>query len=264
MEMWPNMATVKKGRSVTLTASVPGVDEGELEYIWEGRIDETSKYEVGTHNIRVKAVDKYGHESEWVTKTFNVINVEIPKLSAVLISGNNFNILGNGLKTTYSNAGYTTFFVVNGASANISNGYGVINNVSLTTKLEVVEDGNYAQIEYVVTNNSNQNRTVSIATHADIMINNDDRARIDNTPGDKGFIMTDGNYYYNVILRGMDGITDVDSYWFGLYSQRTSNLWSNYHPQSLTGTDSGMVYSWQNRVLAPGETKSFIVKIGLE
>ncbi len=262
--MYPNFSTVKKGRNVKLTANIPGVDEGEIEYIWEGRIAETSTYEVGTHEVRVKAVDNYGHESDWVTKTFTVSNVEVPKLSAILISGNNFNILGNGNKTTYNNAGYTTFFAVNGASANINHGYGIVNNVSLTTKLGVVEDGNYAQIEYVVTNNSNENRTVSIATHADIMINNNDRARIDNTPGEKGFVMTDGNYYYNVVLRGEKDITDVDAYWFGLYSQRTNNLWSNYHPQSLVNTDSGMVYSWQNRVLAPGETKSFIIKIGLE
>lgn len=200
----------------------------------------------------------------WVSKTFTVIDVEVPKLNAYLISNNNFNILGNGNKTTFSNAGYTTVFVVNGSSTQITNGSGSLQNVSFNTKLSIVEDGNYVQIEYILTNNSNQNRTISIATHADIQINQNDRARIDNLPEDKGFIMTDGNYYYNVILKGQEGITDVDAYWFGYYNDRTKNLWSNVHPQSLVNIDSGMVYSWQNKVLEPNETKSFVVRIGLE
>lgn len=200
----------------------------------------------------------------WVSKTFTVIDVEVPKLNAYLMSGNNFNILGNGNKTTYNNAGYSTVFVVNGASTTINNGSGSLQNVSFNTKLSIVEDGNYVQIEYILTNNSSENKTISIATHADIQINANDRARIDNTSGDRGFIMTDGNYYYNVILKGQEGITDVDAYWFGYYSDRTKYLWSNAHPQSLVNIDSGMVYSWQNRVLAPNETKSFIVRIGLE
>ena len=66
----------------------------------------------------------------WVSKTFTVIDVEVPKLNAYLISNNNFNILGNGNKTTFSNAGYTTVFVVNGSSTQITNGSGSLQNRS--------------------------------------------------------------------------------------------------------------------------------------
>lgn len=262
--IWPNVTYIKKGRRVTITANIEGIDEGELEYIWEGRTAETSTYDVGTHEVRVKAVDKYGNESGWVSKTFTVIDAVLPKINSYLISGNNFNILGNGNLTTYENRGYTTVFAVNGASTEIKNGSGSLKNVSFNTNLKIVEDGNYVQIEYIVTNNSTENRTISIATHADIQINANDEARIDNISGDVGFIMTDGNYYYNVILKGQQGITDVDAYWFGYFRDRFNNLWSNAHPQRLVNTDSGMTYSWQNRVLTPGETQSFIVRIGLE
>ncbi len=61
--MWPDVAYIKKGRQVKITATIEGIDEGELEYIWEGRTAETSTYDVGTHEVRVKAVDKYGNES---------------------------------------------------------------------------------------------------------------------------------------------------------------------------------------------------------
>lgn len=262
--MWPNLNTVKKGRQITFTAQIEGYEDNGIYYIWQGREKETSTYEVGTHTVMVKAVDENNNESEWVSKTFSVIDMEVPHLNIELIPSNNFNILGNGNKTTYNNAGYSTILLVDGKSTSVVRGKGSINNVNCTTNVSIIEDGNYAKIEYVITNNSMANKTVSIATHADIMINNDDRARIDNLPGNKGFIMTDGTLYYNVILRGQEGITDVDSYWFGRYNDRTNNLWNDSHPQSLVNTDSGMVYSWKNKVIEPGETKSFIVKIGLE
>lgn len=263
--MWPNLNTVKKGRQITFTAQIEGYEDNGISYIWQGREEETSTYEVGTHTVMVKAVDENNNESEWVSKTFSVIDMEVPQIGVTLVSGNNFNILGkNGNKTTFSNKGYTTILLVDGKSTNVVHGKGSVNNVNCTTNVSIIEDGNYAKIEYIITNNSLTNKTVSIATHADIMINNDDKARIDNLPGNKGFIMTDRTLYYNVILRGQEGITDVDSYWFGYYSDRTKNLWNDTHPESLVNTDSGMVYSWKNRVIAPGETKSFIVKIGLE
>lgn len=63
ISMWPDVVNIKKGRQVKITANIEGIDEGELEYIWEGRTAETSTYDVGTHEVRVKAVDKYGNES---------------------------------------------------------------------------------------------------------------------------------------------------------------------------------------------------------
>lgn len=266
IDKWPEDSSIKKNRNVTIKATSQDEDMDKIEYVWEGRTNETSTYSIGKHIIRVKAVDLYGEESEWSECEFEVINVEAATVTSnISTNGNtNFNIRGNGNKTTYSDIGYSTVLKVNDNQTNITNGKGACDNVQLITSLEKVNDGNYIKIVYEVENLSNTVKTIGIATHADIMINNDDRATITNMNGNRGFTMTDGTYNYKVMLKNTANVTDVDTYWFGNYSQRMENLWNNSNIQVLTGVDSGMAYSWKDKKIKSGEKQIYTSIIGLE
>lgn len=266
MTVWPEETSIKKNRDVKIMATSEDTNNDSIEYVWEGRTAETSTYDIGSHTVRVKAVDLYGAESEWTEYTFNVINVEAATLAATINTNSsaNFNIKGNGKQTTCGDPGYATVLKVDNNQVNIVNGSGSLDTITLNTTLNFVEDGNYVKVIYTVKNNGTSDKTVSIATHADIMINNDDRATITRLANDRGFSMTDGTYNYKVYLKKTTGVTDVDTYWFGQYTQRTNNLWSNTSINSLVGIDSGMVYSWVNRTIPAGATQEFSVIIGLE
>lgn len=266
IEKWPEETTIKKGRNVTITATSQDPNNDEIEYVWEGRPNETDIYSIGQHTVRVKAIDLYGAESEWSECSFEVINVEAATITTELSNNGstNFNIKGNGNKTTYSDRGYSTVLKVNGNTSDIISGTGTLDNVKLTTKLEYINDGNYIKISYIINNQSEENKTIGIATHADIMINNDDKATITNITGNRGFYMTDGSYNYKVMLRDTANVTNVDTYWFGKYSDRTNHLWDSSSISQLVNVDSGMAYSWNNRTIAPGEEQIYTSIIGLE
>lgn len=260
---WPSESSIKKGRNVTITATSTDPDGDAVTYEWENRPAETTTYSIGSHTVRVRAVDIYGAASAWASVTFNVVNIEAARISYTFTEGN-FNILGDGKQTTYSNSGYTTVLQVNGSNVDISGGSGSNGGVSLSTAIEPIYDGNYLQITYTVKNTTSSSKTIGIATHADIMINNNDSATITNSSGNTGFVMTDGTYNYKVILKNNEYVTNADTYWFGQYNNRTSNLWNNSNISSLTNTDSGMVFSWKNRTLPAYGTQTYSFVMGLE
>lgn len=109
-------------------------------------------YDIGEHTVKVKAVDLYGAESDWQTYTFKVVDVEAATISFTLSTNGstNFNIKGNGNKTTYSDMGYSTVLKVGTSETNITNGTGSNNGVTLNTTLENINDGNYVKITYKV------------------------------------------------------------------------------------------------------------------
>lgn len=262
---WPEENTIKVGRNITITANSVDPEQNEITYEWVGRTSETASYPVGSHTVKVRAIDIYGAASDWATYTFNVINVQAADVSYVIngSKGTNFNILGNGTQTTYNNIGYSTVFRVNETDTSIRGGVGSSNGINFNTKIEPLWDGNYLKISYTIKNADTTPKTIGIATHADIMINKDDTATITDMNG-RGFTMTDGTYNYKVFLRSMENVVDVDTYWFGRYSDRMKNLWSNSNINELRGIDSGMAFSWKDRTIKPEETQVYSFIIGLE
>lgn len=184
-----------------------------------------------------------------------------------MTNGANFNIWGDGVQTTFSDAGYNTVLKVGNTEYTVENGSGSGNSVTCKTELSYISDGGYVKITYKVTNNSNMQQSVGVSTYADIQINNDDYARITNLEGDRGFTMTDGTYTFTFLGRKTYAVTDVDAYWFGDYDLRENRKWNNrntyeYGSGSRRG-DSSMTFSWQNRSINPGETLSFSALIGI-
>ncbi|HHU17136.1 MAG TPA: hypothetical protein GXZ70_02760 [Clostridiales bacterium] len=54
----------------------------------------------------------------------------------------------------------------------------------------------------------------------------------------------------------------MDTYWFGGYSSRHGNVFNQVSGNTYSG-DSGMAYSWKDKILEPGQTRNFSVLIGI-
>ena len=188
-------------------------------------------------------------------------------MDAYFMSESNFNIWGEGVQTTYGDHGYNTVLNVNGSETNIKNGTGSLDGVTIKTNLNNISEGNYAKVEYEIRNTNNYAVTIGIATYADIQIDDNDYAPIENLSGNRGFTMSDGNHIFRFIGRDSYGVTDVDTYWFGTYNDREANKWNASYTYDGNGgnrdLDSGMAYSWKNRSIGPGETQKYSAIIGV-
>lgn len=106
-------------------------------------------------------------------------------MDAYFMSESNFNIWGEGVQTTYGDHGYNTVLNVNGSETNIKNGTGSLDGVTIKTNLNNISEGNYAKVEYEIRNTNNYAVTIGIATYADIQIDDNDYAPIENLSGNR-------------------------------------------------------------------------------
>lgn len=178
--------------------------------------------------------------------------------------------------STYGNGGYRVAMQVNDNLPSIMdclNG-SVLDGVIF--KAYVEPQGELARICYTITNTTNEDVVVSLGTHADVMIGNNDRApisrRVDTAGNTYGVTMKDGNGAQLCVLfgSGLSGVTSVNDYWFGYYGL-------NYDEYSMVGNyssgsnymeengsyDSGMGWCWKNRIIKVGETLNLSYLIGI-
>lgn len=141
----------------------------------------------------------------------------------------------------------------------------------------VVEpQGDLARVIYRVTNTNSRDTVVSLGTHADVMIGDNDSAPIErrrDTFGNTyGLTMRDGGGAQLCLLfgSGLVGVTAVDDFWFGFYSQNydIGNMVGDYYEGSNWlvengNYDSGMGWCWKNRTIPAGETVEFSYLIGV-
>lgn len=178
--------------------------------------------------------------------------------------------------STYSNGGYKLSIQVNNGNAtqiNCSQSTD-INGVVCTPRVE--QQGELARVVYSVENTTDADAVVSLGTHADVMIGNNDRApitrRIDTVGATYGVTMKDNGAAQLCVLfgSGLAGVNGVDDFWFGTYSQNSS-------PSAMVGNytaggnwmvengsyDSGMGWCWKNRNVPAGKTVEFSYLIGV-
>ena len=187
-------------------------------------------------------------------------------------SSGSYNIKGyyNGslLQTTFSDWGYSTDIIVDGNRTNnikfgSNPGTTNVNGIEITQNLSFVSGGNYVKIEYILRNTSGSGKTISLASHSDVMIGREDRAPINVLEDGRGFRMSDGSAQFMFIGKNSYGVTNVDTYWFGHYGSAGQCAFDQISSTSLSGVDSGMAYSWKNRYIGPGETQVYSVLIGI-
>lgn len=178
--------------------------------------------------------------------------------------------------STYSDYGYRLAVQVGSNSAvNVDclNGT-TVNGVTVLPSIE--QQGELARICYTVINTNETDVMISLGTHADVMIGNNDRApisrRIDTFGQTYGLTMMDGNGAQLCVLfgSGLAGVTAVSDFWFGYY-------WTNAEPYQMVGQyssngnymeengsyDSGMGWCWKDRTITAGSTVVFSYVIGV-
>lgn len=192
--------------------------------------------------------------------------------AAYRISGGGFDIIntyqGVWQGTTYSNYGYgTRYRRGNGEPVDVSavgQPVDMGDGIMLTVQPAFSIDGKFINVAYTLKNTGSADATVSVGSHADIQIGDDDSAPITKFDDGRGFRMVnqnDRNLQFNFFGKGTLGVTDVDTFWFGNYSDRQGNVFTQVEADSYSG-DSGMAYSWVDRVIPAGETRVFRTTMG--
>lgn len=178
--------------------------------------------------------------------------------------------------STYNDGGYKLAMQVNkGSSTNVDclNGT-TIDNVTCTVAIE--QQGEFARVSYLVNNANEKDAIVSLGTHADVKIGNNDQApiskRIDTAGKTYGVTMKDGNGSQLCVLfgSGLAGVTSISDYWFGYYAlnneayQMVGNYYSGSNFMEENGSyDSGMGWCWKDRTIPAGSTVTFSYLIGV-
>lgn len=177
-----------------------------------------------------------------------------------------------------------------------------LDSATVASDAKFVNGGKYVQLNYTVTADD----TVGVSggklgVYADIKIGDNDSATVqviqDPATGKViGLKMVDShdtekypycptqNAQFNLYFDGTGGVTPVDTYWFGFWSRRQDNCFTQLNQDTVSGslpstvdpyehyaddltslsnTDSGFALSWQNINLNAGETRTFSFIIGV-
>ena len=174
---------------------------------------------------------------------------------------------GYEIQTTYADAGYRTAISVNGGTKRsvfyTGEPSSVGNSLTAETSLEIVYGGRYVKVTYEVTNNGSTTQNFQIGSSADVMIDNNDHAKVvgvkSSTGKYTGLSMSGSpknSYQFSLVA------PDCDTLWYGYYSKAFINIFTDlFNKDTPYSKDSGMAWSWSDTV-APGQTWSRYVLIG--
>lgn len=176
-----------------------------------------------------------------------------------------FNIMGlDGIKdyqTTFRNAGYRTAASVDGGRLQDNAGSLLAPGLKLNVQLEKWRD-NFIKVIYTLSNTGAKAHEVKLGSHADVMIDRNDRAPIYATEEGGNRLSMSGasinNYAFKLIADSCSTI------WYGFYRNRVENCFTNMTdrgPGNIYRGDSGLAYAW-NISISPGGTWTSYVLIG--
>ncbi|KAI5482960.1 Listeria-Bacteroides repeat domain (List Bact rpt) family [Trichomonas vaginalis G3] len=182
---------------------------------------------------------------------------------------------GHSYSTSYDNYGWWPAFKVdNGNLVYIlgrNKGEASSNNVYVKTNLSYPLDNNYILVQWIVTNHDTEPHYVSLASHTDVQIIDNDRARVDWYGGNRGLTMTQDKKFFELyntkltlLVRDGYGVTNVDDFWFGEWWPSHQHYWDNRTDRkSLVGRDSAFSIGWHKRAIYPHQTLTFGVLLGV-
>lgn len=176
-----------------------------------------------------------------------------------------FNIMGldggKDYQTTFRNAGYRTAASVDGGRLQENAGSLLAPGLKLDVRLEKWEN-NFIKVIYTLSNDGAKAHTVKLGSHADVMIDRNDRAPIFATKAGGNRLSMSGasinNYAFKLIADSCSTI------WYGFYRNRTENCFTNMTdrgPDNIYRGDSGLAYAW-NISISPGGRWTSYVLIG--
>ncbi len=192
-------------------------------------------------------------------------DVSGPTVEAYKIGETSFNVKGvDGAReywTTFLDRGYDTAVSVDGRKTRNRPGRLIASGLSLDVTLDK-EGDNYIKVQYTLSNTGSKVHKVKVGSHADVMIDNNDRAPVCATEDyGKTLSMTGSprnNYAFKLIA------PTCDTLWYGHYTKCFNECFTdmkNRGPKNVYSKDSGISYSWTATV-EPGQTWSRYVLIG--
>lgn len=204
-----------------------------------------------------------------VTETDNGKMKFYPKYSYFDIKGY---VNGTLQSTTFRDRGYKTYLKVDdneieSMRVDEETTYYVheINGVAYDISCSFVNDGRYVKVLYTLTNNNENDVTISLGTCADVQIAENDKATIERYENSKGLKLYDNenNIQFNFYGKSVAGTTNIDNLWIGTWPDQDENVFNNNTENKIEGKDSAFAYSWTNRTIEAGDTKRFSVIIGI-
>ena len=186
-------------------------------------------------------------------------------VKAQMTGTTSFNIMGldggKDYQTTFRNAGYRTAASVDGGRLQDNAGSLLAPGLKLDVRLEKWEN-NFIKVTYTLSNNGAKAHTVKLGSHADVMIDRNDRAPIYATEQGGNRLSMSGasinNYAFKLIADSCSTI------WYGLYRNRVENCFTDMTdrgPGNSYRGDSGLAYAW-NISISPGGRWTSYVLIG--
>ena len=192
-------------------------------------------------------------------------DVSGPTVEAYKIGETSFNVKGVDKNrkywTTFLDRGYDTAVSVDDRKTRNRPGRLIASGLSLDVTLDR-ESNNYIKVQYTLSNTGSKVHKVKVGSHADVMIDNNDRAPVCATEDyGKTLSMTGSprnNYAFKLIA------PTCDTLWYGHYTKCFNECFTdmkNRGPKNVYSKDSGISYSWTATV-EPGQTWSRYVLIG--
>lgn len=226
---------------------------------------------------------------EWRGSNFNVEGISNP---ALIGTANPYT--GSGVKATFGNGGYDTYFKVGGDDSttdarqyNTTNNGGVmpgipsssraVDKLELKMKVYPSKDEKLIIVEYSVYNPTNAAiNDIKFGSGADVMISTHDAApiqRLANSikmvnayPGDTvhngdtfELVMKDPSYGINNEWMTAGGEFKA---WMGLYHSRYYHQFEHFTPGYFNGGDSELTYSW--KIASLGAYQRVVRKVGFK
>ena len=226
---------------------------------------------------------------EWRGSNFNVEGISNP---ALIGTANPYT--GSGVKATFGNGGYDTYFKVGGDDSttdarqyNTTNNGGVmpgipsssraVDKLELKMKVYPSKDEKLIIVEYSVYNPTNAAiNDIKFGSGADVMISTHDAApiqRLANSikmvnayPGDTvhngdtfELVMKDPSYGINNEWMTAGGEFKA---WMGLYHSRYYHQFEHFAPGYFNGGDSELTYSW--KIASLGAYQRVVRKVGFK
>lgn len=174
-----------------------------------------------------------------------------------------FNIMGlDGSKdyqTTFRNAGYRTAASVDDGRLQDNAGSLLAPGLKLNVQLKQ-ESNNFIRVTYTLSNSGAKAHEVKLGSHADVMIDRNDRAPIYATETGGNRLSMSGasvnNYAFKLIADSCSTI------WYGFYRNRAENCFTNMTnrgPDNIYRGDSGLAYAWEISISPGGRWTSYVL-----
>lgn len=197
------------------------------------------------------------------------------------------------ISSTFGDDGYHTFLNVNGSHGVMEgafeeekedlkvllsgmqyNAYDAVNEwqnidgIDLKVSTEFINNGQQLKIIYTLRNTMSEVARISLATTADVEIDEDDSATIERLEDGSGIRLwtkegnTEKPVQFVLYARDVEGTTDVDNLWIGTWGWGAymANMFTeNPDVDKIEESDSAFTCSWTNRTIEAGETQTYSV-----